>query len=275
MHFMQSLHARWQQANSLVCVGLDPEPARFPARYSGDPDAIFGFCRDIVDATAPYACAFKPQIAHFAARGAEDALERLVAHIHASHPGIPVILDAKRGDIGSTAQQYAIEAFDRYRADAVTANPYLGRDSVQPFLDRADKGVVILCHTSNPGAGDFQDLQVSGEGGNGRPLYQHVAERIARDWNGHGNCALVVGATWPEQLREVRAIVGEMPLLIPGVGAQGGDVEAVVKNGRTADGSGLMISSSRAILYASNGDDYADAAATAAKTLRDDINHHR
>ena len=275
MHFMQSLHARWQQANSLVCVGLDPEPARFPARYSDDPDAIFGFCRDIVDATAPYACAFKPQIAHFAARGAEDALERLIAHIHASHPGIPIILDAKRGDIGSTAQQYATEAFDRYGADAVTANPYLGRDSVQPFLDRADKGVVILCHTSNPGAGDFQDLHVSGEGGNGRPLYQHVAERIARDWNGHGNCALVVGATWPEQLREVRAIVGEMPLLIPGVGAQGGDVEAVVKNGRTADGSGLMISSSRAILYASNGDGYADAAATAAKTLRDEINRHR
>lgn len=275
MHFMQSLHARWQQANSLVCVGLDPEPARFPVRYSGDPDAIFGFCRDIVDATAPYACAFKPQIAHFAARGAEDALERLVAYIHASHPGVPVILDAKRGDIGSTAQQYAIEAFDRYGADAVTANPYLGRDSVQPFLDRADKGVVILCHTSNLGAGDFQDLQVSGEGGNGRPLYQHVAERIARDWNGHGNCALVVGATWPEQLREVRAIVGEMPLLIPGVGAQGGDVEAVVKNGGTADGSGLMISSSRAILYASNGDGYADAAATAAKTLRDEINRHR
>ena len=275
MHFMQSLHARWQQANSLVCVGLDPEPAKFPAHLRDTPDAVFAFCTAIVDDTADLVCAFKPQIAHFAARGAEDALERLIAHIHASHPGIPIILDAKRGDIGSTAQQYATEAFDRYGADAVTANPYLGRDSVQPFLDRADKGVVILCHTSNLGAGDFQDLQVSGEGGNGRPLYQHVAERIARDWNGHGNCALVVGATWPEQLREVRAIVGEMPLLIPGVGAQGGDVEAVVKNGRTADGSGLMISSSRAILYASKGDDYADAAATAAKVLRDGINRHR
>lgn len=270
MHFMQSLHARWQQANSLVCVGLDPEPAKFPEKFANDPDAIFAFCRDIVDATAEYACCFKPQIAHFAARGAEDALERLVAHIHASHPDIPVILDAKRGDIGSTAQQYAIEAFDRYRADAVTANPYLGRDSVQPFLDRADKGVVILCRTSNPGAGDFQDLPIDG-----KPLYQHVAERIARDWNGHGNCALVVGATWPEQLREVRAIVGDMPLLIPGVGAQGGDVEAVVKNGRAADGNGLMVSSSRAILYASKGEDYAEAAASTTKVLRDEINRNR
>ena len=179
----------------------------------------------IADATAQYACAFKPQIAHFAALRAEDALLRLIAHIHATHPGIPVILDAKRGDIGSTAQQYAREAFDRYAADAVTANPYLGRDSVQPFLDRADRGVVILCRTSNPGAGDLQDLLVDG-----RPLYQHVAEKVAHEWNTHGNCALVVGATWPEQLREVRAIIGDMPILVPGVGAQGGDVEAVVRN---------------------------------------------
>ena len=186
-------------------------------------------------------CAFKPQIAHFAALGAEDALQRLIAHIHAAHPGIPVILDSKRGDIGSTAQHYATEAFDRFAADAVTANPYLGRDSVQPFLDRADRGVVILCRTSNPGAGDLQDLVVDG-----RPLYQHVAEKVARDWNGHGNCALVVGATWPAQLKEVRAIVGDVPFLVPGVGAQGGDVEAVVSNAKTADGTGLIVSSSRA-----------------------------
>jgi orotidine-5'-phosphate decarboxylase len=275
MAFIADLRKRWESGGSLVCVGLDPEPGRFPAKFSTDPDAVFAFCRDIVDATAEYASCFKPQIAHFAARGAEDALQRLVAHIHARHPGIPVILDAKRGDIGSTAQHYAAEAFDRYCADAVTANPYLGRDSVQPFLDRADKGVVILCHTSNPGASDFQDLPVSDEGGVARPLYQHVAERIARDWNGHGNCALVVGATWPEQLREVRAIVGDMPLLIPGVGAQGGDVAAVVGNGLAADGAGLLVSSSRAILYASNGDDYAEAAASATKALRDEINRHR
>jgi len=270
MNFIQALRARWTSADSLVCVGLDPEPARFPAKLADDPDPVFSFCRAIVDATAQYVCCFKPQIAHFAALGAEDALQRLIAHVHAAHPGIPVILDAKRGDIGSTAQHYAAEAFDRFGADAVTANPYLGRDSLQPFLDRADKGVVILCRTSNPGARELQDLIVEG-----RPLYQHVAETIARDWNGNGNCALVVGATWPEQLREVRTIVGDVPFLVPGVGAQGGDVEAVVTNAKTADGTGLMVSSSRAILYASNGDDFALAAAEAAKSLRDEINRYR
>ena len=275
MSFMQALRNRWTAANSLVCVGLDPEPAKFPARFASDPDAVFNFCRDIVDATADYACSFKPQIAHFAALGAEDALARLIAHVHAHYPGIPVILDSKRGDIGSTARQYATEAFDRYRADAVTANPYLGRDSLQPFLDRADRGVVVLCRTSNPGAADLQDLLVQTANGIARPLYQHVAETAARDWNGNGNCALVVGATWPAQLREVRAIVGDMPLLVPGVGAQGGDVAAVVTQAKTADGSGLIVSSSRAILYASGGEDFAAAAADAARALRDEINRHR
>ena len=275
MSFMQALRDRWAAADSLVCVGLDPEPAKFPARFAADPDAVFGFCRDIVDATAPFVCSFKPQIAHFAALGAEDALSRLIAHIHARHPRIPVILDSKRGDIGSTAQHYAAEAFDRYAADAVTVNPYLGRDSLQPFLDRADRGVVILCRTSNPGAADLQDLQVHSADGGSRPLYQQVAETIARDWNGHGNCALVVGATWPNQLREVRAIVGDMPLLVPGVGAQGGDVAAVVGNAKSADGRGLIVSSSRAILYASDGEDFVEAAAAAARSLRDEINRHR
>jgi orotidine-5'-phosphate decarboxylase len=276
MAFMQQLRDRWNAANSLVCVGLDPEPAKFPARFAGDPDAVFAFCRGIVDATAEYACCFKPQIAHFAALGAEAALARLIGHVHATHPGIPVILDSKRGDIGSTAQRYAIEAFDRYGADAVTANPYLGRDSVQPFLDRADRGVVILCRTSNPGARDLQDLAVSaGDGGASRPLYQHVAETVAREWNGNGNCMLVVGATWPEQLRELRTIVGDLPFLVPGVGAQGGDADAVVRNARTADGTGLVVSSSRAILYASPGDDYAEAAAAAARELRDTLNRAR
>lgn len=270
MHFMQALRERWDRSGSLVCVGLDPEPEKFPRRFAGDADAVFGFCRDIVDATASFACAFKPQIAHFAALGAEDALERLIAHVHATHPGIPVILDAKRGDIGSTAQRYAAEAFDRYGADAVTANPYLGGDSLAPYLARADRGVIILCRTSNPGAGDLQDLPVDG-----RPLYQHVAAKAAHEWNGNGNVALVVGATWPEQLREVRAIVGDMPLLVPGVGAQGGDAEAVVRNARTADGTGLVVSSSRAILYASAGEDYAAAAARAAQGLRDALNRHR
>jgi orotidine-5'-phosphate decarboxylase len=264
------LRQRWEVADSLVCVGLDPEPAKFPGRFARDNDAVFNFCRAIVDATAEHACAFKPQIAHFAALGAEDALRRLIAHIHTAHPNVPVILDSKRGDIGSTAQHYASEAFDRYAADAVTVNPYLGRDSMQPFLDHADKGVVILCRTSNPGAGDLQDLEVDGV-----PLYQHVARKIATEWNAHGNCALVVGATWPEQLKAVRDIVGDVPFLVPGVGAQGGDVAAVVSNARTADGTGLIVSSSRAILYASRDDDFAEAAARAARSLRDEINRYR
>ena len=245
MTFVHTLRQRWTDSGSLVCVGLDPEPAKFPARFEGDADAVFAFCRDIADATAEFACAFKPQIAHFAALGAEDALQRLIAHLHTAHPGVPVILDAKRGDIGSTAQRYVAEAFERFDADAVTVNPYLGRDSVQPFLDRGDKGVVILCRTSNPGAADLQDLPIA-HAASTRPLYQHVAETIARDWNGHGNVSLVVGATWPEQLREVRAIVGDMPFLVPGVGAQGGDAEAVVRNAKSADGTGLLVSSSRA-----------------------------
>jgi len=270
MSFVTALKNRWRDADSLVCVGLDPEPAKFPAKFANEPDAVFAFCRDIVDATAEHVCAFKPQIAHFAALGAEDALQRLIAHIHANYPGIPVILDSKRGDIGSTAQHYATEAFDRYGADAVTVNPYLGRDSVQPFLDRADRGVVVLCRTSNPGAGDLQDLLV-----NGQPLYQRVAHKVAHEWNHHGNCALVVGATWPSQLSEVRAIVGDVPFLVPGVGAQGGDVQAVVANAKTADGTGLMVSSSRAILYASSGGDYFTAAANAANALRGEINRYR
>ena len=270
MHFMQALQQAWTRNNSLVCVGLDPEPSKFPAHLKGRPDAVFEFCSAIVDATADLVCTYKPQIAHFAALRAEETLERLIAHIHAKHPGVPVILDAKRGDIGSTAQHYVTEAFDRYGADAVTLNPYMGRDSVQPFLDRADKGVILLCHTSNPGAADLQDLDVGG-----KPLYQHVAQIIAHDWNTHGNCVLVTGATWPEQLAQVRALVGDVPLLVPGIGAQGGDVEAVVRNGRTQAGTGLMISSSRAILYAGNGEDFAQAARNATLEMRDDINRYR
>jgi len=275
MNFVEGLRQRWHEANSLVCVGLDPEPAKFPARFGNEDDAVFAFCRDIVDATAEYACAFKPQIAHFAALGAEGSLERLISHIHERHPSVPVILDAKRGDIGSSAQHYATEAFDRYRADAVTVNPYLGKDSVQPFLDRTDRGVVVLCRTSNPGAADLQDLVVNTPGGQSRPLYQHIAATVARDWNAHGNCMLVVGATWPAQLAEVRAIVGNVPLLVPGVGAQGGDVEALVRNGRAPDGAGLVVSASRAILCASAEDDFADAARGVARALRDEINRYR
>lgn len=270
MSFIDALKRRWFDADTLLCVGLDPEPSRFPADFANDPDATFDFCRAMVDATAEFACAFKPQIAHFAAIGAEDALKRLIDHIHTEHPGIPVILDSKRGDIGSTAQHYATEAFDRHGADAVTVNPYLGQDSVQPFLDRADKGVIVLCRTSNQGSGEFQDLFVDG-----RPLYQHVAKTVAERWNANGNCLLVIGATWPVELAQVRSLVGEMPFLVPGVGAQGGDVEAVVRNGATRDGAGLVISSSRAILYASQGEDFTQAARAAAMKQRDEINRYR
>jgi orotidine-5'-phosphate decarboxylase len=274
--FTTALKSRWAASGSLLCVGLDPEPGRYPSPLADDPDRVFAFCRAMVDATAPYACAFKPQIAHFAAQGAEGALERLIAHIHAAHPGIPVILDAKRGDIGSTARHYAAEAFERFRADAVTANPYLGGDSLAPYLERADRGVVVLCRTSNPGAADLQDLPVAGSDGSVRPLYQRVAEKAAREWSANGNLALVVGATWPEQLGEVRAIVGpSMPLLVPGIGAQGGDLEAVLKHGLNAERTGLVISSSRAILYASGSDDFAEAAARAARATRDAINRWR
>ncbi|MGY1521258.1 orotidine-5'-phosphate decarboxylase [Luteimonas sp. A482] len=271
MTFTDKLCTRWHDADSLLCVGLDPDPARFPTGMVDGPDRLFDFCREIVDATAQFACAFKPQIAYFAAHdGGEDALQRLLAHIRAAHPDLPVVLDAKRGDIGSTAQQYAAEAFDRYGADAVTLNPYMGRDSADPFLQRSDRGCIFLCHTSNPGARDFQELLVDGQ-----PLYQHIARTIAGEWNGNGNCALVVGATFPGELKRIRDIVGDMPLLIPGVGAQGGDIEAVVRNGTTADGTGLMINSSRGILYASGGADYASAAADAARSLRDAINRYR
>jgi len=271
MTFYARLERAWAAHDSLLCVGLDPEPGRLPAPLADHPDAVFEFCRAIVDATVDLVCCFKPQIAHFAAQRAEPALERLIAHIHAQHPHVPVILDAKRGDIGSTAQHYATEAFERYGADAVTLNPYLGHDSLKPYLDRADKGSVILCHTSNPGAGDLQELDVGGTA-----LYLTVAARVARAWNAQRNCALVVGATYPEQLAAVRKTVGDdVPLLVPGVGAQGGDVAAVVRNGANARGTGLIVSTSRAVLYASAGADFADAARRAAGALRDEINRYR
>ncbi|QBQ95875.1 orotidine-5'-phosphate decarboxylase [Paraburkholderia pallida] len=268
--FIQTLDAAWQRTGSLLCVGLDPEPTKFPAALAGRSDAIFEFCRDIVDATAPYACSFKPQIAYFAAHRAEDQLEALIAHIHEKHPGLPVILDAKRGDIGSTAEQYAREAFERFKADAVTVNPYMGYDSIEPWLAHKGKGVIVLCRTSNPGGSDLQFLTTDG-----KPLYQVVASLAAQKWNASGELGLVVGATFPKEIETVRALVGDMPLLIPGIGAQGGDVEATVKAGRTANGTGMLINSSRAIIYASKGEDYAQAAAKAAEQTRDKINAYR
>jgi orotidine-5'-phosphate decarboxylase len=270
MTFTQMLAAAWKKNDSLLCVGLDPDPAKFPIHLKCRDDAIFGFCADIVDATADLVCSFKPQIAYFAAHRAEDQLEALIAHIHQNHPGIPVILDAKRGDIGSTAEQYAIEAFERYKADAVTVNPYMGRDSVDPYLAYADKGVILLCRTSNPGGSDLQFLDVGGE-----KLYERVARLAAHEWNSNGQISLVVGATFPAEIARVREIVGDVPLLVPGIGAQGGDIEATVKAGCTQQGNGLMINSSRAILYAGKDERFTVAARRVAQQTRDAINLYR
>ena len=274
MHFMTALEAAWQQRNSLLCVGLDPDPAKFPAHLRGRPDAILAFCTQIVDATADLVCCFKPQIAYFAAHRAEEQLEALIEHIHAAHPDTPVILDAKRGDIGSTAEQYAIEAFERFKADAITVNPYMGRDSVDPYLAYPDKGVILLCRTSNPGGSDLQFLEVDTPKGRMK-LYEHVARTVAEDWNASGNCGLVVGATYPAEIARVRELTGNLPLLVPGIGAQGGDIAATLAAGRTTKGAGLMINSSRAVLYAGKGEDFAEAARKVALETRDAINAHR
>ena len=272
--FTAKLAHAWETHDSLLCVGIDPDIKRFPKQFAGRKHAILEFGKAIADATADLVCAFKPQIAYFHAERAEDQLEELIAHLRAKHPSVPVILDAKRGDIGSTAEQYAREAFERYQADAVTISPFLGRDSVAPYTDYADKGVIILCRTSNPGGSDMQFLKVEGPQGE-EFLYQRIARVVASEWNDNGNCALVVGATYPNELAEVRRITGNMPLLVPGIGAQGGDIEATVKAGRNASGAGLMINSSRAILYASSDEDFADAARRVADETRIAINQFR
>ncbi len=276
MTFIEKLSAAWEQSNSLLCVGLDPDLNRFPACLREKPDSIYAFCKNIVDATADLVCAFKPQIAYFHAARAENQLEAICAYVRERYPAIPLILDAKRGDIGATAQQYAREAFERYNADAVTLSPYMGFDSVAPYLEYRDRGAIILARTSNPGGSDLQFLKVDSSGRT-RPLYQHVAHLVTEKWNTHGQCAIVVGATFPHEIAEVRAIVGDMPLLIPGIGAQGGNVEATVSAGRTADGTGMMINSSRAILYAGIEEDenYAAVSRKAAIKTRDEINQYR
>lgn len=269
-NFAARLARAMHDHDSLVCVGLDPEPEKFPPALQHAKRAIFEFNRAIVDATADLVCAYKPQIAHYAALGAEDQLADTIAYIRERAPGVPVILDSKRGDIGSTAEKYAHEAFVRYGADAVTINPYLGFDSAEPFLNYADKGIVVLCRTSNKGAREFQDLDVGG-----RKLYQIVAEHVAQKWNTRGNCLLVVGATYPAELADIRARTGDMTFLVPGVGAQGGDVNLAVRSGMTQSGGGLVINSSRGILYAGSGDAFATAARGATLELRAAINAAR
>ena len=300
MSFYKRLNTAWDRSGSMLCVGLDPDVARFPTAMRGSVDAIEEFCKAIVDATGDLVCAFKPQIAYFAAVGAEKQLENICDYIRAKFPDVVLILDAKRGDIGDTAALYAREAFSRYGADAVTVNPYLGTDSLEPFLTTPGKGTIVLCRTSNSGSSEFQSLEVDGE-----PLYLRVARTAAAKWRSIGECALVVGATYPDELTQVRAIVGDMPILVPGIGAQGGDINAVVRAGTTSPDSttspsssaatratspagttspsssaasrattpatsrrGLIINSSRAILYASDGADFASAARDVALTTR-------
>jgi orotidine-5'-phosphate decarboxylase len=272
MTFLEQLIDAERRNQSMLCVGLDPEPSKFPAHLQGDVSKIYDFCAAIVDATADLVISFKPQIAYFAAHRAEDQLEKLIQHMRSTAPHIPVILDAKRGDIGATAAQYAIEAFERYGADAVTLSPFMGFDSVQPYLAYHGKGAFLLCRTSNPGGDDFQAQRLSSVAG--EPLlYEHIAKLAQGDWNTNGQLGLVVGATYPNEIERVRKVAPHVPLLIPGVGAQGGDAVATVKagwkqtNGETT--APIIVNSSRAVLYASNGADFADAARKVAMQTRD------
>jgi orotidine-5'-phosphate decarboxylase len=267
MTFIDRLRSAGRDNGSMLCVGLDPEPTRFPGALQGDSARIYDFCARIVDATADLVIAFKPQIAYFASHRAEDQLERLMEHMRRNAPHVPIILDAKRGDIGSTAQQYAREAFERYGADAVTLSPFMGFDSVEPYLKSPDKGAFLLCRTSNPGGDDLQNQRLASV--EGQPLlYEHIARLAQGPWNLNGQLGLVVGATYPAEIDRVRRVAPTLPLLIPGVGAQGGDAVATVKAGWRPDAP-IVVNSSRAILYASNGADFADAARREALRTRD------
>ncbi len=272
MTFLDMLRTAERQNGSMLCVGLDPEPARFPGSLKGDASKIYDFCAAIVDATADLVIAFKPQIAYFAAHRAEDQLERLMAHMRRAAPQVPIILDAKRGDIGSTAEQYAKEAFERYGADCVTLSPFMGFDSIQPYLKYEGKGAFLLCRTSNPGGDDLQNQRLASVPG--EPLlYEHIAALAQGPWNLNGQLGLVVGATYPAEIERVRAVAPVMPLLIPGVGAQGGDAIATVMAGwRGVAGqttAPIIVNSSRAILYASASDDFVARARFEAQKTRD------
>jgi len=275
MTFLDMLSAAERQNNSMLCVGLDPEPTKFPDHIKGDSNKIYDFCAAIVDATADLVNSFKPQIAYFAAHRAEGQLERLMEHMRRVAPHVPIILDAKRGDIGSTAEQYAIEAFERYGADAVTLSPFMGWDSVQPYLKYHGKGAFLLCRTSNPGGDDLQNQHLASVDGQPR-VYEHIAKLAQGPWNLNGQLGLVVGATYPKEIERVRELAPTVPLLIPGVGAQGGDAVATVKAGLRVSGgqNGLVttgpiiVNSSRAVLYASKGADFAQAARQVAEQTR-------
>lgn len=272
MTFKDKLMAIAKKNNSLVCVGLDSDLDKIPELIKSSKNPQFEFNKTIINSTHDLVCAYKPNTAFYEAYGS-DGLQQLkltTDFIREKYPEIVVIIDAKRADIGNTNVGYAKFIFDWLRADAVTLHPYLGKEALKPFLDRADKGVIILCRTSNPGAGEFQDLVVDK-----KPLYQIVAERVNKEWNNNGNCGLVVGATYSIELEIVRRIVGNMPLLIPGIGAQGGDVEKTVKAGVDKDGLNAIINSSRGIIFAGSSPDFAQKAREETSKLREEINKHR
>jgi orotidine-5'-phosphate decarboxylase len=267
MTFLDLLLGASRRNRSLLCVGLDPDPRRIPALLQATPDPVYTFCAAIVEATADLVCAFKPNIAFFEALGPAgiETLRRLIA---AMPRDVPVIVDAKRGDIGSTAAAYATALFDVLGADAVTLSPYLGGDSLAPFLRYAEKGCFVLCKTSNPGSDDLQDLRLA----SGAPVYEEVARRARDQWNAHGNVGLVVGATYPAALERIRALCPGLPLLVPGVGAQGGDLAAAVRGAVDARGERAIVNASRSILYAGAGADFAAAARQEALRLRETLN---
>lgn len=259
--FSQKIKRSWALHQSMLTLGLDPDPQRFPTALKNHPAALYEFCRQMVDVCAPYTCAFKPQIAYFASAAAEEQLQALCQYIKANYPDHLLILDAKRGDIGTTAEHYAREAYERFQADAVTVNPYMGFDSIAPFLEWQDKGVFILCRTSNPGGSDLQFLPLK----DGTPLYLHLARLVAEQWDTHNQCGLVAGATYPDEIAQIRKVIGDMPLLVPGIGAQGGDIYQTVQAGLNTARQGMFINSARAILYASSGPNWLEAAQEVAK----------
>ena len=270
MNFLEKLKTIVEKNNSLLCVGLDPDLSKLPDHLQKQDDKVLVFNKGIIDATHDLVCAYKIQVAFYAAFAKENELTASVNYIRERYPEVPIILDSKRGDIGNTATFYAKEAFERYKVDAVTVNPYMGFDSMQPFLEYKDKGIMILCRTSNPGAKDLQDLLV-----NGKPLYLYITEKVVGDWNVNGNALPIVGATYPKEIAQMRAIAGDIPFLVPGIGAQGGDIEATVRAGINPSGTGLIINSSRAILYVDKSINYASASRKSAQQTRDQINQFR
>jgi orotidine-5'-phosphate decarboxylase len=270
--FYQKLDESEKKQNSLLCVGLDADLEKLPKHIRAMEFPQFEFDKAIIEATHDLVSSYKPNSAFYEARGEQGIAELKMTcdYIHEKYPGIVTILDAKRADIGNTNNGYVSFIFDYLGVDSVTLHPYLGREAIQPFLDRKDKGSIILCRTSNPGAGEYQDLLVDG-----KPLYQRVAEKVVAEWNKNENCALVVGATYPDEMKEVRVIAPQLPFLIPGIGAQGGEVESTVKAGVDKGGGRAIINSARGILFASIGEDFAEAARTEATKLQAEINKYR